>query len=440
MANKGKADAARKGKTDEAWAEILDAHPDIVTTIEAGQYYRISADEIRKYREPRLMTKHDTSSSVPLPLKKHGINVLPLSRTEYALCDFSLFQTFPDTSGLRAKFCSLPDFETLRVDKISSESNAINALVVGGILDDFLGTENTVETFNGRMTTERFTFNVDCAHGTPMSIKVDKAQIEIDGGFENDESVIIMEAKNLRHDDFHVRQLYYPYRKYHAFVTKPIRLVFSQYTNLTYYLYEYEFEDPENYNSLKLLRHEAFTFEDTRITASELYNIWEMTPVKYDDNQANTDIPFIQADRFDRVISLMEQLSRTESGCMTTDEVTQFMGTVQRQASYYPAAGEYLGLFARTRGEVALTSKARHILQLSRRDRELEFAKLMFSHEIFHRFFLQTFTSGVLPSANEIKHAMLELNVCNDGSTMQRRAQTVIAWLKWIMSIIDEEA
>ncbi len=431
---------ASQGKTDTAWEKILDAHPDIVSTIEAGEVYRIRADEIKKFREPRLMTKHDTSESVPSPLKKHGINVLPLSRYEYALCDFKLFEPFPDTSDLRPKLCTLPDFETLTVDNITSESNAINALIAGGILDDFLGTENTVETFNGRMGTGDFTFNVDCMHGSPVSIEVNSAQLEIDGGFENDESVIIMEAKNVLHNDFHVRQLYFPYRKYYALVTKPIRLVFSQYTNLTYHLYEYEFADPSNYNSLVLLRSEAYTFEDARITTSELYSVWQTTPVVFNDNQQTTHIPFIQADRFDRVISLMEQLSRTEDGCMTTEEVTQFMGTVQRQAAYYPAAGEYLGLFTReNRGTTALTPIARNILKLGRRDRQLELAKLMFKHEVFHVLFGRAFKTGAIPEIAEAEKVMLDLNVCNAGSTVHRRAQTVISWLRWIMSMIDEE-
>ena len=431
--------ANQQGKTDAAWAEILEAHPDIVETIEAGEVYRIRAAEIKRFREPRLMTKHDTSESVPGPLKKHSINVLPLSRSEYALCDFKLFEPFPDTSILRPKLCSLPDFETLTIDNITSESNAINALIAGGILDDFLGTENTIETFNGRMGTGDFSFSVDCAHGAPVSIDVKGAQLEIDGGFENDESVIIMEAKNVIHNDFHVRQLYFPFRKYHAFVTKPIRLVFSQYTNLTYHLFEYEFVDPYNYNSLQLLRKDAYTFEDARITTTELYDVWQTTPVAFDDNQERTSIPFIQADKFDRVISLMEQLSRTEDGSMTTDQVTQFMGTVQRQAAYYPAAGEYLGLFERERGVTSLTPKAREILKLGLRDRQLAFARLMFRHEVFHKLFGRIFETGSIPEIAEAVTVMLELNVCNGGATVRRRAQTVCAWLRWIMSLVDEE-
>lgn len=431
---------ANESKTNRAWEQILEAHPTIVSTIEAGGVYELPASEIRHFREPRLMTKHDTSEGVPAPLKKLGINILPISRSAYALGDFLLHENFPDVTGLKPALRTLPDFETLTVDNITSEANAINALIASGILNDFLNAENTVETFNGRMGAGDFGFEVNCKSGRTAHIEVRGAQLEIDGGFENDDAVIIMEAKNVLHNDFHVRQLYYPYRKYKAFVTKPIRLVFSQYTNMTYYLYEYEFTEPEDYSSLKLLRTEAYTFEDARITASDLWKIWQGTRVITTDDQASTTVPFIQADRFDRVISLMERLSGADDNAMTTDEVTQFMGTVQRQAAYYPAAGEYLGLFDRTsRGTIALSAKAKRLLKLGRRERQLAFAGLMFEHEIFHRLFEQTYKSGVLPEYDTVEQLMLELNVCNGGSTVHRRAQTVLGWLRWLMSAVDED-
>ncbi|WP_371819265.1 hypothetical protein [Collinsella sp. zg1085] len=39
---------------------------------------------------------------------------------------------------------------------MTTESSAINALMASGKLDDFLGSENTVETFNGRTVTGDF--------------------------------------------------------------------------------------------------------------------------------------------------------------------------------------------------------------------------------------------------------------------------------------------
>ena len=75
------------------------------------------------------MTKYDTSEYVPVPLKKLGFNVLPVSRSAYVIGDFELYEKFPDVSGLKPQLASLPDFETLSIDNITSESNAINALM-----------------------------------------------------------------------------------------------------------------------------------------------------------------------------------------------------------------------------------------------------------------------------------------------------------------------
>lgn len=430
-----------EGKTDVAWRQVLENYP-IIETVEQGGLYRIKAADIKRFREPRLMTKHDTSEGVPLPLKKHYLNVLALSRNEYVIGDFDLYQPFPDVSDLRPQLVSLPDFQTLRSDGITSESNAINALMAGGILDCFLESESTAETFNGRMGSGDFEFDVSRRSGTPAHISVHGAQLEIDGGFENDDSVIIMEAKNVIHDDFNVRQLYYPFRKYRSFVTKPIRLVFSQYTNLTYYLYEYVFENPLDYSSIALVGRRSYTFEDKRITTSELWERFEATRVRTDDNMTRAGVPFIQADRFDRVIALMERLQDEPDG-LSTEEIAEFMGTTMRQAAYYPAAGAYLGLFDRaTRGITKLSSKAKDLLQMDYRDRQLAFAGLMFEHEIFHRLFEKTFTSGSLPTKGDVVSLMNELNVCGPdekGTTYRRRASSVIGWLRWLMSVPDED-
>lgn len=58
-------------------------------------------------------------------------------------------------------YVELPEYETIDVNNISSEANAINVLILSGILDDFLEDEETVETFNGRMGTGEFDFVVD---------------------------------------------------------------------------------------------------------------------------------------------------------------------------------------------------------------------------------------------------------------------------------------
>ncbi|NYI25334.1 type II restriction enzyme [Aeriscardovia aeriphila] len=432
------------GKLDKAWKEILAQYP-IEENTRQGGVYEIQANEIKAFREPRLMTKFDTSESVANPLKELGLNVLPVSRHSYVLGKFNLYEKFPDVTKLKPTPITLPDYETLRLENITSESNAINALLATHTLENFLNEEEQglLETFNGRMGTGDFSFDVDLLDGTTKkTINVSKAQLEIDGGFESQQSVCIMEAKNIRHDDFNVRQLYFPYRKYLAIVQKPIRLVFSQYTNLTYYLYEYEFTEPTSFSSIKLRNKQAYTFEDCQISEKDIVDVWKNTPVITDDNQdkqVDKKIPFIQADRLDRVISLAECLSSAEDNTLTTEQLTEHMGLVTRQAAYYPAAGEYLGLFQRSRNATSLTNTARKILNMHYRERQLAYTRLILQHQIFHDLFGIVVNSGVFPDKAYVEKEMLRLNVCNEGSTVHRRATSVLAWLSWIFALVDDE-
>lgn len=425
-------------KTSEAWERYFSAHPEVEEAIALNGFCEVTAESIKEFREPRLMTKHDSKDGVPKPLMKRGINVLSASRSSYYLGDFNVFERFPDTFDLKPVYCELPVYETLDIEYISSESNAINALIVSGILDRFLDEYDTVETFNGRMGTGEFTFDINRRNGDSSQIRVNNAQLEIDGGFENDNSVIIMEAKNVIHEDFNVRQLYYPFRKYKKLVKKPIRLVFSQYTNLTYNLFEYEFANPYDFSSIHLLRKAAYTFEDDRITTDNLWTVWKRAKIIQED----PNIPFPQADRIDRILSLIEYLSGKPDGAKTF-EIALFMGTVERQAAYYPSAGRYLGVFEKPKnGITTLTDRAKKMLgKKSRSERLLCFAGFIFEHEVFHELYRMMLELGEVPSKAIIMAVMTKFQVLG-GSTesmLRRRAGTVSSWLAWLSELPDDE-
>lgn len=430
-------------KNNKAWENFFKKYPSVEQRIAENGYCEIDADSIKEFREPRLMTKHDSLDGVPQPLADRRLNVLSASRRSYYLGTFGVFEPFPDISTLKPTRCRLPEYETLDIEHISSESNAINALVISGILNEFLEESDTAETFNGRMGTGQFSYDIRRHDGRLAQITVNNAQLEIDGGFESPRSIIIMEAKNVIHPDFNVRQLYYPFRKYLSLVRKPIRLVFSQYTNLTYHLFEYEFADPLNFNSITLLHQAAYTFDNDRITSEDVFRTWMNTPVLYrDDKDLGDELPpFPQADSMDRIFSLMEFLSGKPDGA-TTDEITEFMGTVSRQAAYYPAAGMYLGMFEKPRrGVVTLSQRATGLLKLrSRCERLLAVASYMFEHEIFHQLYEQMLKHGAIPERTDIIALMRKLNVLGDSSAsmFSRRASTVSAWLRWLITLPEQ--
>ena len=276
---------ARVDKSNEAWKELLNKYQ-IVEKIKNEGYYEIKSSQIKEFREPRLMAKWDSFESLPSVLKKNNINILPNSRSSYILSDFKLYENIDEKFNNKTKMkkVSIPSLESIDIKNITTESNAINVLLLSDILDDFLEEEDNVSTFNGRMGTGKFEFQVDRMKRDPISVEVDRAQCEIDGGLENHNSVVIIEAKNVVNKDFHVRQLYYPYRLWSSRVNKPIRLVFSVYSNQIFRLLEYKFNDINNYSSIELVNEKFYTLDDAEISLKDLLNTYKNTKVKTDDN------------------------------------------------------------------------------------------------------------------------------------------------------------
>ena len=429
-----------KMNVNEAWIKLFEKY-DILSKIKSEGAFYITANQIKEFKEPRLMAKWDSSENLPSIFKKHNINILPISRTGYVLSDFKLYEPIPELGEhiTEMQKVEIPEYETIDIGNISSEANAINVLMLSKILDDFLDEDDNVATFNGRMGTGIFSFHVDRYRGTTFQVDVKNAQCEIDGGMENNNSVVILEAKNVVHPDFHIRQLYYPYRLWASKVDKPIRLVFSIYSNQIYRLFEYAFEDKNNYSSIRLVKSKNYSLQDTDIAINELYDVYSNVKVIYDDNQNDTNIPFIQANSFERIISLMEILFEENK---TTEEIAETMEFDLRQSDYYYNAGKYLGLFEKKDVEdekkivkkVSLSKLGKDTVKLRYKERQLKLVSLILEHEIFNRLFIKVYNSGELPTKEEIQNIMRENNVCNEGQIV-RRSSSVYSWLKWIFNL-----
>ena len=421
---------------NDAWKAIIEKYH-ILEHIEKDGCFPIKASQIKEFREPRLMAKWDSTDALPEVLRKNKINILPDSRSSYVLGDFLLYQEIPplDEPVTRMEHVEFPDYESIDINNISSEANAINVLIISGILNDFLGTGENVSTFNGRMGTGCFTFEVETHRGIKQKICVNNAQCEIDGGFENEASVVIMEAKNVVHEDFHIRQLYYPYRLWKDKVKKPIRLIFSVYSNRIYRLFEYRFKIPEDYSSIELVKSQNYSLQDTKITKEDLWEVRNHTTTRTDDDMNDTDIPFIQANSMDRIISLLENLYENP---MTGLQIAELMDFEPRQSDYYFNAGRYLGLFEKHADDkqriVSLTPLGEKVFRLNYKKRQLKLVELILEHEIFGAFFDSMMLTGQLPDKNKIADEMRRLHVCNEGQIV-RRAGSVSGWLKWINNL-----
>ena len=421
---------------NEAWKVLIDKY-NILEEVQENGCYHIKASQIKQFKEPRLMAKWYSTDALPKVLRDNKINILPDSRSSYVIGDFLLYQEIPilEENVTQMAHVELPDYESIDVNNISSEANAINVLLLTGILDDFLNTNNNVATFNGRMGTGEFEFVVDTTRNIKQKISVNNAQCEIDGGFENNDSVVIMEAKNVVHEDFHIRQLYYPYRLWKNKVNKPIRLVFSVYSNMIYRLFEYRFNILEDYSSIELVRTKNYSLQDTTITLDDLFRVRKDTLVKTDDNMDNSDVPFIQANSMERIISLLENMYENP---MTSQQIAELMDFEPRQSDYYYNAGKYLGLFEKVNEDkqrvVALTSLGNKVFKLNYKERQLKIVELILEHQIFSDLFDGMIKTGDMPNKKDIEDEMRALHVCDEGQIV-RRASSIYGWLKWIFNL-----
>ncbi len=421
---------------NDAWKALIEKYR-ILDEIQKKGCFHIKASQIKEFKEPRLMAKWDSTDSLPDVLRKNRINILPDSRSSYVLSDFLLYKEIPelDEHVTQMDHVEIPEYESIDINNINSEAKAINVLALSGILDDFLQTNKSVATFNGRMGTGAFEFRVNTYRNVKRRVSVNNAQCEIDGGFENDSSVIIMEAKNVVHEDFHVRQLYYPYRLWKEKVQKPIRLVFSVYSNMIYRLFEYRFTSLEDYSSIELVRAKNYSLQDTTITMDDLMDVRRKTSQRTDDHMAHTSIPFIQANSMERIISLLENMYENP---MTPQQIAELMDFDLRQSDYYYNAGRYLGLFEKVAEDkqilVSLTPLGSKVFRLNYKQRQLRLVELILEHQIFRELFDRMAKTGQIPDKDDIADRMRSLNVCNEGQIV-RRASSVSGWLKWIYNL-----
>ena len=80
--------------TDEKWELLFERYEIEKKVSENGLFY-ISADQIREYKEPRLMTKFDTRESLPAVFGGR-LGILPVTRGSYVIGDFDLYEDFPE--------------------------------------------------------------------------------------------------------------------------------------------------------------------------------------------------------------------------------------------------------------------------------------------------------------------------------------------------------
>lgn len=433
--------AKKKTKNEVSWQSIF-LDKNYLEKLKKVDFFKITAKEINKFREARLMTKFDSHEVLPETFKKNNLAILPISRGTYVVGPFKAYADIPSLSGkdttVQKSIAYGPgNLETIDFETITSEAVAINAAYLSQVLHDFVGATDLYLTTNGRLGSGSFEFNIDLHSGKTVSINVEKAQMEIDAGFEIDNALVLIEAKNILSETFLVRQLYYPYRYWKAKIKKPVRTVFQVYTNNTFYLFEYAFDDPKSYNSIKLVNAKAYQFRDREISIAEISEIADASKPTEESN-----VNFPQANSFEIIISLCETILTSKE--VYQREITEKFQFDKRQTSYYADACIYLGLIKKGNDEEGvyyfLTRSGRKTFQGIYSKTQLSLVNAILSRPVFLSTYQKYRETGCRPDKDFVVSLMKKhpIKPLNKETTYRRRADTVLAWIDWIIELPDD--
>lgn len=418
-------------KNNEAWNLLFNKF-NIIENINKNGYFEITADDIKTSgREPRLMTKFDSSENLPDMFKNNELAILPIKRGSYIIGKFQNYQLVDINNDIDVETKNLPDYiTTIDYKNITSEAISLNAAYISGMLEDIIG-EPVVPTISGRMGTGEFNYQILLNDQNSFPINVENSQMEIDGSYESVSKFIILEAKNHYMKDFIIRQLYYPYKVWKSNTNKeiiPIMLI--KHDNI-FNFFVYSFENENDYNSIKLKEIKRYILDEpyNPIEVSDIMGI--MSDIEF--AKESSDVPFPQANTFNIVLDLLGQLSVQD---MTPEDITNFLEYDPRQTNYYIDAAKYLGFVTKDK-KYTLTEYGKNMMKMNHKDRTLEIIKSILSHKPFYLAMkqqLENFSFDIEEIAKSIDECRDEIN---KESTAKRRTSTVTAWIRWIIDITN---
>jgi hypothetical protein len=205
-------------------------------------------------KEVRILCKQDTRESRPDVFKQNNLFLLPTKNGSFAIIKGEGYVGIPEIKGEPSDYISKLDFD-LETSLIGdSEMQHLDFAYASSLIRTFVDDPSLVLTIRGRKYTPVFKFFV----GNQL-IETKSVQTEVDAGYEGKDKVVLIEAKNKECKNTIIRQLYYPYRQWQEHTKKKVFTLFFEKTgNDVYSIWEFEFKDPQNYNSIKLVKSGKF--------------------------------------------------------------------------------------------------------------------------------------------------------------------------------------
>ena len=226
--------------------------------------FAISAGEIRvacarnartKGREASVLCKQDSRESRPRVFCERGLFVLPVQNGRYAIIKGEGYVDVPPIESDCQEYRSDFHFDLETAGLGSSALQHLDHVYALSLIRHFSGDDSLVLTIRNRAYRPSFNFVT-----SGFQISVLGVQTKVLSGYEGANQIVLVVAKSGKASNTIIRQLYYPFRQWQQHTDKPVSTLFFQRTsNDEYHLWHFGFDDPMDYNSIRLLKSARYS-------------------------------------------------------------------------------------------------------------------------------------------------------------------------------------
>lgn len=246
---------------NNSWKKIFDDYKILEHDFEKSPYYlsaksiKLSVQEFKNTteKEVRILCKIDKREHLPEIMRQNNLILLPVKNGEYLITKGEGFIDLPEILGEPEIYYSKLDF-SLETSKVGdSEMQHLDFAYASSLIRTFMEDPSLVLTIRGRKYTPEFEFFIN-----NKKVLVKGVQTEVDAGYEGQNKVVLIEAKNSRSMNTIIRQLYYPFRQWSEHTKKDIYLLFFEKLGNEYLIWQFKFKDKFDYNSIELIKSKKY--------------------------------------------------------------------------------------------------------------------------------------------------------------------------------------
>lgn len=405
---------------ETCWNQIFQ-ELNIIKIISNNGFIDVSANDIKRIAnmEPRLMTKVDFVHALPSIMRDNNLSILAIENWLYRVANSNPYIKIKEKEVQEIHINTPTWYLTLDPFDITSESWALDIANVSWILSQVFK-EDTELTIRWRLRKwSNFDFKLNW-----INYPVRWVQIEIDWWYEWKTSVNIVEAKMGGVSTINIRQLLYPELAWKGLLNwkKQVKTFIFLYEEPFFRFIPFIYDGDNSFADLK----NELVFKFIWWTSYDLKKI-----KKLDKPEINLNVPFPQADDFEKVLIMLRKISSfwwemTKEQLETEMEEYEL---VHRQIDYYSNCLKLMKLCDYEKQIFKLTKKWSEISKLKSKEQAWSLAEIIFSEETFH-LALHAWVDSIPDWLFNSKWWM-------SGSTIWRRKSTLRSWIKWFKDMFE---